>query len=134
MMIGDGSNAKSIAYVGNVAAFMAHTLSFGAGKHLYNYADKPDLSMRDFVLECRKALGKEGLGLRLPYIIGLLGGYVFDALAKVTGRKFPISSIRVKKFCANTIVNAERIEETGFVRPYSLEEGLQDFIKGEFQA
>lgn len=133
MMIGSGDNQKSIAYVGNVAAFLVHVLGFGAGKHLYNYADKPDLSMRDFVLECRKALGKDGLGLRFPYVVGLLGGYVFDVLAMITRRKFPISAIRVRKFCANTIVNAERIAETGFERPYTLEEGLQAFIAAEFE-
>lgn len=132
IMIGSGQNRKSIAYVGNVAAFLASCLERPAGKHLYNYADKPDLEMRDFVISVREALGKKGTGLRLPYLPGLLGGYVFDIFSKITGRQFPISSIRVRKFCANTIVNAERLKETGFTAPYSLKNGLKEMIAAEF--
>lgn len=131
IMIGNGRNRKSIAYVGNVAAFLVHALSFGAGTHLYNYADKPDLTMRDFVANVRKALGRKGTGPALPYSAGLAGGATFDVLAKITGRKFPISTIRVRKFCANTIVNAEKLQGTGFQAPYSLEEGLQEMIENE---
>lgn len=67
VMIGSGENAKSIAYVGNVAAFLQHVIGFKVGSHLYNYADKPDLNMRDFVLSVRRALGREGLGPQMPY-------------------------------------------------------------------
>lgn len=132
IMIGAGENKKSIAYVGNVAAFLAHTLHFGAGTHLYNYADKPDLTMRDFVTNVRKSLGRDGVGVRLPYLAGLAGGLVFDILAKLTGRTFPISLIRVRKFCANTIVNADKLDKTDFTAPYTLEQGLQEMIEAEF--
>lgn len=131
-MIGRGENCKSIAYVKNVAEFLQHTLSFGPGAHLYNYADKPDLSMRDMVQDIRRALGRHGLGPQFPYAAGLLGGAVFDVAAKLTGRNFPISTIRVKKFCANTVVNADRIAETGFIAPFSLSEGLKEMMAAEF--
>ncbi len=133
IMIGSGKNHKSVAYVKNVAAFLQYCLGFGAGQHLYNYADKPDLNMREMVLGIRKALGKEGLGLRLPYLVGLTGGFAFDILAKLTGKTFPISTIRVQKFCADTVVNADKLEETGFKRPYSLHDGLDEMIKAEFK-
>ncbi len=133
IMIGAGGNYKSVAYVKNVASFLQHCLGFDAGAHLYNYADKPDLNMREMVLGIRSALGKDGLGLRLPYMLGLAGGAVFDILAKITGRKFPISVIRVKKFCAGTVVNADKLEETGFKRGYSLNQGLDEMVKAEFK-
>ncbi len=133
MMIGDGSNRKSIAYVGNVAAFLHHALKLKPGSHLYNYADKPDLDMRDFVTSIREALGNKGAGLQMPYAVGLLGGSVFDVAAKLTGKKFPISMIRIKKFCADTIVNADKLQETGFKAPSSLHDGLSEMIKCEFQ-
>lgn len=132
IMIGNGQNRKSIAYVGNVAAFLAHCLNLKGGQHLYNYADKPDLDMRDFVGGVRGALGLRGVGLRIPYIIGLMGGFAFDILAEISGRKFPISMIRVRKFCASTIVNADKLGETGFKAPYSLNDGLEEMIKAEF--
>jgi len=133
MMIGDGSNRKSIAYVGNVSAFLHHALTLKNGSHLYNYADKPDLNMRDFVTSIREALGHKGAGPQMPYAVGLLGGSVFDVAAKITGRKFPISIIRIKKFCADTIVNADKIQDTKFKAPYSLHDGLSEMIKCEFQ-
>lgn len=134
MMIGDGSNRKSIAYVGNVAAFLAHCLSLPKGSHLYNYADKPDLDMKNFVISTRAALGRNGVGPRIPYAVGILAGFSFDILAKITGKKFPISTIRVRKFCANTIVNADHMEETGFKRHYTIEDGLQEMIAAEFSS
>jgi hypothetical protein len=57
-----------------------------------------------------------------------LGGYAFDFLSRITGKTYPISSIRIKKFVANTKVSADRIRQTGFVAPYSLAEGLNRMI------
>ncbi len=131
-MIGNGQNRKSIAYLGNVTAFLEHALTFNTGAHLYNYADKPDLVTKDLVRTIRAALGLSGLSPQLPYTIGLLGGMSFDIAAKITGRIFPISAVRIRKFCANTIVNADKLEQTGFTRPFSLEEGLQEMIEAEF--
>jgi hypothetical protein len=61
-----------------------------------------------------------------------MGGYAFDILAKVTGKTYPISSIRIKKFCANTIINTDKLQKTGFVPSYTLAEGLSRMIKSEF--
>ena len=90
--------------------------------------------MRDFVKSVREALGQKGVGPQVPYIVGLMGGAVFDAAAKVTGKKFPISTIRVKKFCANTVVNAQKVESSGFERPHSLKDGITEMIDAEFNA
>jgi len=132
IMIGNGSNRKSIAYVGNVAAFLKEALKNSSGVNLFNYADKPDLEMKEFVISVREALGRKGVGLQIPYVIGIIGGFVFDIVAKITGKTFPISSIRVQKFCANTIVNGEKAQKTGFSAPYSLKAGLQEMIAVEF--
>jgi nucleoside-diphosphate-sugar epimerase len=133
VMIGPGRNRKSIAAVGNVAAFLRHCLNFKPGIHLYNYADKPDLITRDLVLTIRRALGLPGRGPHAPYLIGLGGGMVFDAAARLTGRTLPVSAIRVKKFCADTVVNADRLRETGFKPTQTLEEALQEMIAVEFR-
>lgn len=132
VMVGAGRNYKSVAYVDNVAAFLQHCLGRGAGAHLYNYADKPDLNMREMVRDIRAALGRSGLGPRLPYVIGLTGGVCFDVLAKLTGKNFPISRVRVEKFCANTVVNADKAHASGFTAPASLQAGLERMMKAEF--
>jgi len=70
---------------------------------------------------------------RVPYWIGLAGGYLFDLAALMTGRNFPISSIRIKKFCAGTQVAADKLRQTGFRPTYSLEKGLERMIAADFQ-
>jgi nucleoside-diphosphate-sugar epimerase len=67
-----------------------------------------------------------------PYQIGLAGGYLFDLAAFMTGRQFPISSIRIKEFCAGTQIAADKLRETGFIPRYSLEQGLERMIAADF--
>lgn len=132
IMVGNGSNAKSLAYVYNAASFLTFCLSLGAGAHLFNYADKPDLNMNQMVRHIREALGFKGLGPRIPYFIGIAGGKTFDIAAQLTGRTFPISTVRVEKFCANTVVNADKARAAGFTAPHSLQKGLQAMINVDF--
>jgi hypothetical protein len=64
--------------------------------------------------------------------MGLAGGLCFDVLAKVLRKKLPVSAIRVKKFCANTMFESVNIKTTGFKPPVSLAEGLERTIRYEF--
>lgn len=133
VMVGAGRNRKSIAYVENVAEFLQHCLQHAVpGQKLYNYADKPDLETKHLINTIRSALGVASSGPCLPYVLGLAGGAVFDVAARVTGRNFPISKVRIQKFCADTIVNADKARSTGFQAPYSLEQGLQAMITSDF--
>jgi nucleoside-diphosphate-sugar epimerase len=132
MMIGNGLNRKSIAYVENVAAFLKYSLNFKPGVHIYNYIDKPDFSMNSLVAHVNKLLGRSAeIKFRLPLSIGLLIGSGFDLIANITGKKFPISAIRVKKFCANSVYESA-IESTGFIPPLSLMDGIEKTICYEF--
>lgn len=128
MMVGPGDNRKSMAYVGNVAEFLAKAMEFGPGKHLFNIATKPDLTVRELVEFIRFELGISASMSQLPYSVGLVGGLAFDLLSKITGRKFPISSIRIRKFCSNTTVSTKALEDIGFESPYTLREGLKKMI------
>jgi len=132
LMVGNGKNIKSMAYVENVAAFIEYSLGNASGEHLYNYIDKPDFDMNTLVGEVNKVLGKLKKPVHLPYCIGYFGGLCFDVLAKIFHRKFSISAIRVKKFCSNTMFDAVNIRKTGFKAPVSLAEGLRKTIRYEF--
>lgn len=132
VMIGDGKNRKSMAYVENVAAFLEHSLDFGVGVHLYNYIDKPDFDMNTLVGKVNGALGKtETIGFRLPYPVGYAIGRCFDFVAMLTGKKLAISSIRVKKFCSDSVF-ATSLTETGFIPPVDLESAIERTIRYEF--
>lgn len=133
MMIGDGKNRKSMAYIGNVAAFIHFLVEIQpAGYQVYNYVDSPDYTMNELVNQVRKDLDKGNPLIRMPKIIGMIGGYAFDAVAKITGKKFSISRVRVQKFCANTQVSAEKLKQTGFTPPFTIQEGLRRTLYYEF--
>jgi nucleoside-diphosphate-sugar epimerase len=132
VMVGHGENRKSMAYVENVAAFIEFSMSFKPGVHIYNYIDKPDFTMNSLVANVNRILGRsEKIGFRLPFAAGFLIGKGFDLVAAMTGKRFAISSIRVKKFCANSVYNTA-IDKTGFVRPVPLEQAIAQTVRHEF--
>lgn len=133
VMFGNGRNKKSMAYIENVAAFLEYSLSFKSGLHIYNYVDKDDFDMNTLVSKVRKVLfGKYNVGLRLPAFLGMVIGICADYVCKYTGKTLPISSIRVKKFMGTTQFNTS-INNTDFIPPVTLEEGLERTLYYEFQ-
>lgn len=132
-MVGKGDNSKSMAYVGNVVAFIEYLIEHKqTGYDVYNYIDKPDMTMNELVPLVGDALGKHIPSTHFPYWLGMMGGYCFDALAFVTRKKLAISSVRVKKFCAVTQFCSDKMLSTGFKAPYTLREGLTRTLKYEF--
>lgn len=132
LMIGKGDNKKSMAYVGNVVAFIKHRLEkTEPGYHVFNYADKPDFSMSELTSVIEKKMNLNIPKTKIPYWLGMLGGYGFDVLAFLTRKKLPISSIRVKKFCATTQFDAAKAHSE-FKAPFTLEEGLNRTLEHEF--
>lgn len=132
LMVGSGRNIKSMAYVGNIAAFLRHTLRLGPGVHIFNYVDSPDMNTRDLVDYVRDCLGQSGRLHRMPKAIAMAGGYLFDATARLSGRRFPISAVRVRKFCESTQFRADRVTQIGFSPLFSLREGLARTVQFEF--
>ena len=133
MMIGRGNNQKSMSYIGNIIAFIRFlTEQITTGYNVYNYVDKPDLTTNDLVHHTGNIINKKIPATRIPYWLGMLGGYGFDVLAWVTRKKLSISSVRVKKFCAVTQYDSTKAMNSGFVPPYSMEEGLRRMLNEEF--
>lgn len=133
LMIGRGNNKKSMAYVGNIVAFVEYIIQHvTSGYNVFNYVDKPDNDMNQLVATVSEVLGKHIPSTHFPYWLGMVGGYGFDILAKITGTKLAISSVRVKKFCANTQFNASKAHTIGFSAPFTIEEGLKRTLEYEF--
>jgi nucleoside-diphosphate-sugar epimerase len=133
MMIGDGKNQKSMSYIGNVVAFIEFLIQHKReGYNVYNYVDKPDFTTNDLVYHTGEILGKKIPTTHIPYWLGMLGGYGFDVLALISRKKLTISSVRVKKFCAVTKYDSTKAMSSGFVPPYSMEEGLRRMLTAEF--
>ena len=129
MMVGQGNNRKSMAYVGNIAKFLSYCTKNGPGNHLFNFATKPDMTVRQLVSFVRTELGMTKRLPHLPYAVGLGGGFAFDIISRLSGKNFPISSVRIRKFCANTTISTKALDELGFQSPYSLHDGLKRMIE-----
>lgn len=133
LMVGKGTNKKSMAYVGNVVAFVKFLIEEKkSGYNVYNYIDKPDFDMNELIALVEQVLNKHIPSIHFPYWMGMMGGYCFDVLAKILGRKLAISSVRVKKFCATTEFDSTKMQSTGFRPPYTLAEGLSRTLEFEF--
>ncbi|OEE57323.1 UDP-N-acetylglucosamine 4-epimerase [Enterovibrio norvegicus] len=133
LMVGSGKNYKSMAYVGNVANFLLKQIVNGAGNHIYNYADKPDLSSREIVDIVKAEMAIATKFPTLPYSVGMLAGHTLDIVSKVTNIKFPVSAVRIKKFCADTTVNSDAAMSSGFNPSYTLKDGLVNMINHDFK-
>ena len=133
LMIGKGENKKSMAYIGNIVAFLESCIATDQKFGVYNYVDTPDLTMNELVSQVRAKLkGKTGVGLRLPYWLGLILGYTADLVTKISGRNLPVSSIRVKKFASSTEFKSAKASLDKFQAPFLLSEGVQRTLQSEF--
>lgn len=132
LMIGRGDNKKSMAYVGNLVAFIKNRLEAAKyGYNVFNYVDKPDFSMNKLISVIENKMKISIPKQRIPIWLGMLGGYSFDILAFLIRKKLSISSVRVKKFCATTQFDAQKAHAC-FKAPYTLEEGLEKTLDHEF--
>jgi len=132
-MIGDGKNKKSMGYVGNISVFLASLSKATKSLDIFNFAGKNDLSTNQIVSIVKDELNITTSFLTIPYYIGLSGGSFLDFISKMTGKKFPVSKIRIQKFVAETTVSTQHLFESGFQEPYSLEQGLRNMLQYEFK-
>lgn len=133
LMVGKGENKKSMAYIGNIVAFLETCVATEQKYGVYNYVDTPDLTMNELVSQVRAKLkGKNGVGLRLPYWLGMLLGYVADAVAMLSGKNLPVSSIRVKKFASSTEFRSAKASLETFQAPFTLSHGVERTLQSEF--
>ena len=132
LMIGKGRNKKSMAYVGNIVAFIKDRLYKNEfGYHVFNYADKPDYTMTELTRVIEDKMKLTLPKQRMPYWLGVLIGNIFDTVSFISKKKFSISAVRVEKFCATTQFNSDKVHST-FKAPYSLKEGLDKTLGHEF--
>lgn len=133
LMIGNGKNRKSMAYVENVAAFLEYVLIYESGEKVFNYIDKPDFNMNQLVLKLKDIMGRnKRIWIRIPYPLGIAGGLVFDLISRMIGKKLPISSARIRKFSQSTQFASSKLEDLYFQAPVNIEHGLEKTIEHEF--
>jgi nucleoside-diphosphate-sugar epimerase len=133
VMVGKGKNKKSMAYIGNIVAFLEACIATDQKYGVYNYVDTPDLTMNELVSQVRAKLkGKTGVGPRLPYWLGLILGYTADIISKLSGKNLPVSTIRVRKFASSTEFESAKASLDNFQAPFPLSYGIDKTLSREF--
>jgi nucleoside-diphosphate-sugar epimerase len=133
LMVGSGENRKSMAYVYNVVDALVYALNCPPGIEIFNYVDSPDLTMNELVTIVLESLGRSNsIKTHVPVPMAMIGARVLDLLSRVTGKSFPISAIRVKKFIESTRFSSDKLISHGFKPRFSLREGLSRTIRSEF--
>ena len=131
IMVGKGKNIKSIAYVKNLSDFILLTTKDKPGIHIYNYADKPDLSVRQFVNIIKKELGQPETDLYIPVIIAYILGYIADFFSFLFRKEMAVSSARVTKFTMPSIFSRKKNRE--FNPHFDLIKAIKKTISYEFK-
>lgn len=133
LMVGNGLNKKSMAYIGNIVPFLLECVKTEQEYGVFNYVDTPDLDMNALVSNVRQKLDRmQSIVPRIPYWLGMLFGYVADLVTKVSGKRLPISSIRVKKFCSSSQFASNKGSLNGFEASFTLEEAISRTLQNEF--
>lgn len=133
LMVGNGNNKKSMAYVKNFVDFLVACIDCKQKYGLYNYVDTPDIAMKELVSQIRyKLKNKKGVGFSLPYFLGIMIGYAADIVSKISGKNLPVSSIRVKKFTSSTEFKSAKYRLEGFSPSYKLTEAIDQTLQNEF--
>jgi len=129
--VAGGRNIKSLSYVENVvpAALYLWNRPAAAPFEVYNYVDKPDLETRSLLARIYHALGRRMPEWSIPEAIAVAASWPFDLAARVTGRNLAISSARIRKMCAQTRFEADKIRRVGFQAPVPLLEGIERTVR-----
>lgn len=127
VMVGDGGNRKSMAYVGNLVDFLVKRIAAPtSGTLVCNYADKPDPRMCDLVRGIAAHLpGPTRLPPRVPAMLALPAAALLDAGARLLGRGTGVDLARLRKFRADTTVATPLLEQLGFIPRVTFDEALQ---------
>lgn len=119
VMIGKGQNKKSVAYLGNVVAFLCYILDNPKKDDTYNYVDEPTPTTRQLVLTIGKAVhGDKFKFMTIPCWMGYWAGMICEMIYFFVGKKYPLTRLRAKKFCETTYFTAKKALSTGFKPPF----------------
>ena len=129
-IVGDGSNLKSMAGLGNVvdAAVLVATHPRAAGS-TYIVCDDRDYTQAEIAGTIAELLGRKRTFPRIPRGPMLFLGRIADLVSAATRVRLPINSDRIRKLSMSTRFRCDRIRtELGFTPRQTLREGLEEVI------
>jgi len=130
VQVGPGTNRKSIAYVGNVAAAVSFLLDRARpGAEVFNLADEPAMTSRAIAEHLAQELGVGLPALSVPEFVALPLAMPLDWLASISGKNLPVTSSRIRKYLTDTEHQARALRAAGFQPPVAPEEGMARTVR-----
>ena len=133
IMIGGGTNYKSITYIKNFSNFLFYLIKNKISHYeiIINYADSPDMTIGQIVNCIFKFLNIKRKNFYISSNLALIIGLLFDFF-NIFFKNFSISSIRIKKFIADTRLHS-RYDKLGYIPKFTIKQGIKNMINNDFK-
>ncbi|NLJ61211.1 MAG: NAD-dependent epimerase/dehydratase family protein [Firmicutes bacterium] len=131
IVMGKGSNRKSMTYVGNVAALCSQLVRNGSPERVsvVNVADPEPYRLDSIVTAISRALGRPDRLFRVNKELALIGSWCLDTAAGLLSRHSPVTPDQVKKMTANSMCDVTKLQQQyGFAPDILLEEGMSKTV------
>lgn len=126
---GDPGIVKGYGYVHGLVESMAFVRARGERFAVYNYAERECVPLSGMVKIMQEFFGKRAVILRVPMGLLVLAAHGLQALGGITGRKFAIHPVRVRKVAFPTNLRPQYLIDHGFPFKYDLAAALDHWRK-----
>lgn len=130
--IGSGRNRRAMVYDRDVAsaAMLAATRPVAGGR-IYNVSDGERHTLAEIIQAICDALGRRPPGWHLPILPVRAGVGLVEGVARLLGKRPPVSGAMIEKYTGDVVVDSRRIsDELGFAPRYDLRTGWREAIAG----
>jgi nucleoside-diphosphate-sugar epimerase len=134
MIIGDGSNKRSLVYVRNVVdAALAVVDRQKTNSEVYIITDGIDYTVKELYVTIAKGMEKKPLSFRFPLSIANGLAWLGDMGGGIIGKPLPFNSETLKKLTGSLTFSSRKIqEEMGFKPTYNLYNAISEVVNRIF--
>jgi nucleoside-diphosphate-sugar epimerase len=130
-LIGNGSNRRSMAYVGNVvhAALAAASVNRGSSS-VYIVTDGADYTLKEIYESIARELGRKTKSICIPLGLAKIVAKAGDMGHKLSGRSFPFNTDMLEKLTGSLTFSSDLISrDIGFRPAFSWNQALAETIQ-----
>jgi UDP-glucose 4-epimerase len=131
LLIGDGSNRRSMVYVGNVVdAALSVVIGDRPGCRVYLVTDGVDYTLKEIYEILAMELGRNPRSISIPLTLAKIAAKVGDIGCKLSGRQMPFNTDMLEKLTGSLAFSSELIcRDTGFLPRVRLGDAASETIR-----
>lgn len=116
---------KGYGYVHGLVEGFAFVRSREGRLIVFNYAERDCLPLGGMVKAMSEAFGRKAFTVKVPIGLLVLAAFGIQALGKLTGKRYAIHPVRVRKVAFPTNLKPQYLIDAGFPFKYPLEKALE---------